>query len=372
MKLLYIITGADIGGAQKHLMDLVQWFDKSGDEVEVITGEEGPLVDWLRSKSIPVTIIPIPRKIEVLNDWKAFIKLRKHISTNHYNVVHCHSSKAGIIGRLAAYLCRIPKIVFTAHGFVFTDLTLSKKKRSFYIYLEKLFGILSSDIITVSQFDYQAGIEIGLKPRKLHVIHNALPKQDIIALSEWEEKQEVLRKAERKIIGFVGRLVSEKNIDMIIRVASLFKERSYEHVLFWLVGDGKMEDYYRQKVLEQGLEDNVLFLGNQSHVLQLMDQMHLQIITSHKEGLPYVMLEAMGRGLPVVSTDVGGVKEVLDPDQRLGLIVPINDDQLMFEKLLDLLSNDRKRESLGKQLLEQTNLYTAEQMCEKTKKIYLS
>jgi glycosyltransferase involved in cell wall biosynthesis len=370
MKILYCITGADIGGAQRHLMHLVEWFKDNGDVVEVVTGEEGPLVDWLKEKEIPVTIIPIPRKIEWKADWQAFLKLRAHIRRNQYDVVHCHSSKAGIIGRLAAFISRVPKIVFTAHGFVFTDPTLSTKKKSFYILLEKLFGALSTDIITVSQYDYEAGLEIGLRSKKMNVIHNGLPKNNIQTLSDWKKKQEMLGLEDKKIIGFVGRLVSEKNVDMIIRLAALFKQQSTVKVEFWLIGDGKLETHYRNEVKGKSLDSLITFWGNQDDVLSWMDRMHIQIITSHKEGLPYVLLEAMGRGLPVISTDVGGVKEVLDPEQKLGVIVPINDDQRMYEKLIGLLTNNKRREQLGECLLLQASECTTEKMCIKVTEVY--
>jgi glycosyltransferase involved in cell wall biosynthesis len=371
MKILIVITGADIGGAQRHVMQQVTWFTANGNVVEVVTGEEGPLVDWLIARNIAVTIIPIKRTIQAVADWRAFLTLSKHIKQNSYDIVHCHSSKAGIIGRLAAFVNRTKKIVFTAHGFVFTDPTLSKKKKAFYLFLERLFGLFSTDIITVSHYDYRAGIQIGLPPRKLHVIHNGIQSEDIISESDWNEKQAKLQNSEKQIIGFVGRFASEKNIDMIIRLAERMKgDRSSVSIEFWLVGDGKLEADYRRIVKEKGLGDLVRFLGNQDDVLSLMDQMHLLLITSHKEGLPYVLLEAMGRGLPVLSTDVGGIKEVLDPTGELDVLVTLNDDQKMYDKINMLLQQPTQREALGKRLLQNATTCTAELMCEKTKEIY--
>jgi glycosyltransferase involved in cell wall biosynthesis len=371
MKILYVITGADIGGAQRHVMHLVEWFHRNGNVVEVVTGEEGPLVDWLLARKIGVTVIPIPRKIRPKEDWRAFLKLKRHLKQNRYDVVHCHSSKAGIIGRLAAYISRVPKLVFTAHGFVFTDPTLSTKKKAFYVFLERLFGGLSTDIITVSHYDHRAGIDIGLSPKILHIIHNGLPVQNLIPVAEWEKKQTRLRASEKKIIGFVGRFASEKNIDMIIRIAELYKRDGLmNEVEFWLIGDGKLEAEYRDKVMEKGLADFVLFLGNQDDVINWMDQMHLLLITSHKEGLPYVLLEAMGRGLPVISTDVGGIKEVLDPSGEHGLLVPLNDDRKMYDKINKLLNDSSLLEMIGRGLLQQAEACTAVIMCEKTNGIY--
>ncbi|MHC0037555.1 glycosyltransferase family 4 protein [Pseudoneobacillus sp. C159] len=371
MKILYVITGADIGGAQKHVMDLVSWFQKNGAKLEVVTGEEGPLVDWLILRGIPVKIIPIPRSIQPMKDWKAFWQLRQHLRRNPFNIVHCHSSKAGIIGRLAAFVCRVPKIIFTAHGFVFTDPTLSKKKKAFYIFLERLFGRFSSDIITVSQYDYLAGLGIGLRKQNLHMIHNGLPTEQVQSVPNWESKQAQLRTSDKKIIGFVGRLVPEKNIEMIIRIAEQFHRQALPYgVEFWLLGEGRLAEHYYQTVKEKGLTEIVKFWGNQTNVIDFMDKMHVMLITSHKEGLPYVLLEAMGRGLPVISTDVGGIKEVLDPSGSLELLVPLNDDNQMNQKLEKLLYHDRERERIGRILLQQASYYTADIMCKKIKDIY--
>jgi glycosyltransferase involved in cell wall biosynthesis len=371
MRILYVITGADIGGAQRHVMHLVEWFHRNGNVVEVVTGEEGPLVDWLLACDITVTVIPIPRTIQPKEDWRAFLHLSRHIKRNAYDVVHSHSSKAGIIARLAAFVSQVNKNVFTAHGFVFTDPTLSKKKKSFYLFLERMFGSLSSDIITVSHYDYRAGVSIGLNPKKLHIIHNGLPEENLLPVLDWKDKQEHLRTSEKKIIGFVGRFASEKNIDMIIRIAELYKRDGLmNEVEFWLIGDGKLEAEYRHKVMEKGLADFVLFLGNQDDVINWMDQMHLLLITSHKEGLPYVLLEAMGRGLPVISTDVGGIKEVLDPSGEHGLMVPLNDDRKMYDKINKLLNDSSLREMIGRGLLQQAEACTAVIMCEKTNGIY--
>ena len=93
------------------------------------------------------------------------------------------------------------------------------------------------------------------------------------------------------IVGFVGRFVSEKNMDMILRVAYLFKMNHQENIEFWLIGDGPLFNYYKAKITEQGLSKMIHLKGNQDHILSWMDQMNLLIITSHKEGLPFVLLE---------------------------------------------------------------------------------
>ena len=147
----------------------------------------------------------------------------------------------------------------------------------------------------------------------MHVVYNGIPAESIISTNALDKKIHSLQNRNKMIIGFVGRFVSEKNIDMILRVASLFKMNNQENVEFWLIGDGPLLDHYKEKIEKQGLSTIIHLKGNQDHILSWMDKMNILIITSHKEGLPFVLLEALSRGLPVVSTDAGGVKEVVHP-----------------------------------------------------------
>ncbi|RHW42764.1 glycosyltransferase family 1 protein [Neobacillus notoginsengisoli] len=369
MKILYVITGADIGGAQKHLLYLSDCFKKKGHEVHVVLGEDGPLQHELLKQNIDVTIIPIPRTIVLRQDFKALKKLFLFIKNGKYDIVHSHSSKAGIIARLAGFLNRIDKNIFTAHGFVFTDPTLSAKKRTMYLWLEKLFSYFSTDIITVSAFDYHQGKANGINGRKMSIIHNGIPEKAIISSPVLTQKQQRLRQRDKKVIGFVGRFASEKNLDMLLRVAARF---TGQNVAFWLIGDGPLYGHYQNVITRRNLEEIVLLKGHQDNVLGWMDNMDAMIITSHKEGLPFVLLEACGRGLPVISTDVGGVKEVVDPDGKKEILVAINDDEAMYEKLHSLLVNDSYREELGRYFLKVVGRFTVEQMCRETNEIYLA
>jgi glycosyltransferase involved in cell wall biosynthesis len=362
MKILYVITGADIGGAQRHVFYLSEWFSRIGWEVHVVLGEDGPLKKELTDRNIGVTIIPIARNIVIKKDFKALRTLYLFIKKEKFDIVHSHSSKAGILARLAGFFNRVEKNIFTAHGFVFTDPTLTKKKTHFYVLLEKMCSWISTDIITVSRFDYQQGKTNGINERKMSQIHNGIPETSIISPSQWKKKQHTLRERDKRIVGFVGRFASEKNITMLLRVAALFKNHNVE---FWIIGDGPLYNHYQAVIKKRHLP--IQLKGSQDNVLEWMDQMHLMVITSHKEGLPFVLLEACGRGLPVISTDVGGVKEVIGNEK---LVVAINDDESMYQRLSALLSDDDARETLGRYFLERSNSFTVEQMCQETKKVY--
>jgi glycosyltransferase involved in cell wall biosynthesis len=370
MKILYVITGADIGGAQNHLLYLSEWFHKQGHDVHVVLGEEGPLQEALAHNQINTTVIPIPRTIHLRKDLQALMTLFLFMKKGNYDIVHSHSSKAGILARFAGFLNRMNKNIYTAHGFVFTDPTLSKKKSMFYLSLEKAFSLISTDIITVSAFDYQHGSDKGINEEKMTVIHNGIPNNSILSIADWKSKQRHLRELDKRIIGFVGRFSPEKNLDMLLRVAEHFKKESHEKLEFWLLGDGPLFTHYQTEIKNRSLESLIHLKGSQDNVAEWMDQMHCMIITSHKEGLPYVLLEACGRGLPVVSTDVGGVKEVVDPLGTENLLVSINDDLDMYHRLVAIISNDKEREQLGLYFLSLAESFTVEQMGIKTNEIY--
>ncbi|WP_144550525.1 glycosyltransferase family 4 protein [Bacillus sp. X1(2014)] len=372
MKILYVITGADIGGAQNHLLYLSEWFSKHGHDVHVVLGEDGPLKQELARLNIGTTIIPIPRTIQFSKDLQALWRVFHFIKKGNYDVVHSHSSKAGIIARFAGYLNRVKKNIYTAHGFVFTDPTLSTKKKHFYLLLEKIFGWMSTNIITVSNYDFQQGKAHGIHAGKMTVIHNGIPESTILSLTEWENKQQRLRKTDKKVVGFVGRFSSEKNIDMLLRVASLFREHNNDQVEFWILGDGPLFNYYQNEINKRNLQSIIQLKGMQTSIHDWMDQMHAMVITSHKEGLPYVLLEACGRGLPVVSTDVGGVKEVVDPKGDKDILVPINDDNAMYQQLVSILTDDSLRTELGRYFLNLADMVTVEHMCLETIEIYKS
>ena len=116
-----------------------------------------------------------------MKDFKAILEVYRFLKNERFDIIHSHSSKAGIIARIAGFLYHSKKNIFTAHGFVFTDPTLSKRKKTIYLLLEKICSLISTDIITVSKFDYEKGMEFGLNHKKMHVVYNGTPAESIIS-----------------------------------------------------------------------------------------------------------------------------------------------------------------------------------------------
>ena len=159
MKILFIITRADtIGGAQVHVKDLAKALQSIGHRVQVLTGEKGKFTDTLEKLSIEVISSSVLRRsIHLINDINAFIEIQKIIIKNAPDIVSLHSSKAGVVGRLACYFSNQKPCIFTAHGWAFTE-GVPRLQQAIYKIVEKLIEPLASKIICVSEYDRTLGI----------------------------------------------------------------------------------------------------------------------------------------------------------------------------------------------------------------------
>ncbi|WP_162785169.1 glycosyltransferase [Bacillus sp. P14.5] len=175
MKILYIITRSTWGGAQAHVFDLVNEFKKRGNECVVVIGESGDLQKRLVDADIKVIILKnLLREINPLTDIKGIWELCKVIKRERPSVIHAHSSKAGIVGRIAARITRIP-VVFTVHGWSFTE-GVGDMKRKIYLLVEKLMANITDKFICVSDFDKELAIRYKVSTdQKLVAIHNGIP-----------------------------------------------------------------------------------------------------------------------------------------------------------------------------------------------------
>lgn len=329
MKILYCITSSSWGGAQLHVLELCQDQVKRGNEVYFIVGNKGLLLDKIRKiKGIHTYVLPsLHREVSPINDVKAIFQLRKLIKNISPDILHLHSSKAGTLGRLAAIGLNC-KVIFTVHGWAFTDGNGKESQRSLYRFVEKLVEPLTNLYICVSEYDKQIGYrdKVLKKRDNVLVVHNGVPKHS-------------LKKRERfnipiKII-MVARFSPQKNQEMLIR--SLRKiDKSKFQLAF--VGDGETLNHNKKLVKKLGLEDNTKFYGFQQDVLSFLEKSDLYILTTHYEGLPISIIEAMSCSLPIIASDVGGNSELVRNGFNGFLISSIQE----LEKRLNILLDNPK------------------------------
>lgn len=332
MKIAYVITLPDLGGAQSHIKELMENMRSMYAVTPVlITGKTGWLTEQAEKLHIETHIIPdLVREIAPAHDWNANRELQKLFRQIQPDLVHCHSSKAGILGRWAAKQCGIPA-VFTAHGWAFTD-GVPEVKRKIYRLAESIAGSWCKKIICVSEYDRQLALrEIPALKNKLVTVHNCIP--DTKYQKDWNQYD-----PQKPIeIVTVARFSPQKRI---MESIDLMKKAMDAHLPFHLtfIGEGPLYQQAISHAAQLGVSQVVTFLGARTDVEKLLPRYDLFLLLSNWEGFPISILEAMRAGLPIMASDVGGVNEAVQ-DGENGWLVSRNDAGA-FE-LLQQLSHHR-------------------------------
>lgn len=302
-KILYVITKANWGGAQRYVYDLATMAQKQGYEVAVAYGSPGELADRLHTIGITTfDIAGLGRDVHISNDVAAFFSLLRVIRSFKPTVVHLNSSKIGGIGALAGRLARVPKIIFTDHGWAFTE-KRPFPVRAVILLFSWLTALLVHRIITVSEYELRITRRMPFCARKAIRIYNG------IDLGMQFGSGEVIRAAfpaDVTIIGTVGELTKNKN-----HIALIEQAKNNPTMYVAIVGEGELRTMLKQKIKEYSLESRVKLFGfiPATEVLKGFDVFALPSI---KEALGYVILEARAAGLLIDANRVGGVGEALE------------------------------------------------------------
>jgi glycosyltransferase involved in cell wall biosynthesis len=356
MRVLYLITRADLGGAQVHLLDLLVGFRNTIDPV-VAAGEEGFFTESARRLRIPCHIVPhLVHAVNPGNDWRATRETVALIRALNPDVVHAHTSKAGVIGRMAAWWTGKPS-VFTAHTWCFAEGT-SWKWRLVGVPSEKIAGRVGSVIINVSDANRRLAIQRGIgRPGRVLRIWNGIADASQRARPGAPGLPTIV---------MVARFVPQKNQALLLRAVSGID--CPLRVLF--VGDGPNEPELQEEARQLGIEDRVQFLGSRRDVADILSSAHIFALPSNWEGFPLSILEAMRAGLPVIASEVGGVAEAVI-DGLTGFLVAPDDLETFRSRLLSLLENPAMRARMGRAGRERYEAnFTLEGMLNRTMAVY--
>ncbi|MBL4590240.1 MAG: glycosyltransferase family 4 protein [Alphaproteobacteria bacterium] len=360
MKVVYIITRMDeYGGAQVHIRDLTLWLKNNGHKPIVLSGWPGKVSDYIEHMDIIYKEVPdLVRRIHPIQDVKAFLQIRKHLKRLNPDVVSCHSSKAGMVGRIACFSLGIP-VIFTAHGWAFTD-NVPQPHRTIYKIIEKVASWLSSHVITVSEYDRDLALKKHIVSRKkLTAVHNGMPD-----IPYKKPANQDLKKNVRLIM--IARFGRQKDHETLIHALGKIKDLNWT---MDLVGGGDNSAIV-PLVDALGLDDKVRFLGEREDIPTCLEKADVYCLISHWEGFPRSILEAMRTGLPVIATNVAGVKESVI-DGETGYCPPHKDIDALAENLKDLINNPDKIKSMGlagRKRFEEN--FTFDKMVNKTLGIY--
>jgi glycosyltransferase involved in cell wall biosynthesis len=332
MHILYVITRSEMGGSQTHVLDLLRGF-RQEHELTLATGEPGFLTEEASKLGVRVVVLQnLVQPLRPLHDLRALAEIAQLINRINPDLVHCHTSKAGILGRVAARLTKTPA-VFTAHTWSFADGT-SKSWKLIGTPSERMAAKWTSKILAVSDSNRNLAIERHVaSPDKIVTVHNGI--------DDTPHRANPGRRAVPGIV-MVARFAQQKNQLQLIEAVSGI------HLPFKLtfVGDGPTRVAAEDLVAEHGLRDRVEFLGIRKDTDRILAASNIFVLATNWEGFPITILEAMRAGLPVIATDVDGVREAVAHDVT-GLLAPRGDTAALRQLVRELLLDADKRCRLG-------------------------
>lgn len=359
LSILFVITRGDsIGGAQVHVRDLAAGASRRGYRVAVAVGTAGPFLEMLVAEGVPSFLIPgLGRNINPMGDIRAILSLRRVIRRWKPDLVACHTAKAGLVGRLAAWWSRIPS-QYTVHGWQFVE-GISPVQRIMVRVTESWLARITRNIITVSEYDRVLGLRHRVAPAdRLVTVHNGMP---LVPEPSGSPGGATVR------LVMVARFQPQKDHETLFSALERLEELPWS---LHLVGDGPEQTRWQLWVRDRGWSDRVVFHGLTFDVPGVLARSDIFVLASRWEGFPNSILEAMRAGLPVVATRVGGVAEAV-VEGVTGSLVPPGDPQALAQALGRLLADRSFRRETGAQGRERFLAeFTFDRMLDKTEKVW--
>jgi glycosyltransferase involved in cell wall biosynthesis len=355
-KIAIIVTKSEFGGGQEYIRILMSLI--TGTKFILITGDTGFLTEVARNMNVSVYVCKhLIHPVRPLRDIKAIIEVYKILRHEKPCLLHANSSKAGIVGRIAARFADVPS-VFTAHGWAFSE-GVSARRAWIAKWTEKLVSPCARKIICVSHYDRNLALKNGVgRTAQLVTIHNGIPDTKTSLAAHFNVIQRII---------MVARFAPPKDYTTLLRAIANFKSNELQ---LECVGDGPQLNPARQLAQQLGLQDRVKFHGARSDVAEILQSADIFVLLTRWEGLPISILEAMRAGLPVVATRVGGVPEAVE-DQVTGLLVERSDTEGVVKALRTLTSQPHLRKQMGQAGRERfLRLFSSHHMALETGKIY--
>lgn len=385
-RVLRIINRLNLGGPTYNAAYLTRYMDDF--ETLLVSGmhdktEESSafIVEQLGLR--PLYLPEMYRELNPFRDYKSYFKLRKIIDDFKPDIVHTHAAKAGAVGRLAAKHSGVPIIVHTFHGHVFHSYFNPAKTRMF-LSIERYLARNSTKIIALSpKQQHELVDEFKIAPaEKFQVVNLGF---DLHRFTEYqEEKRKAFRERYRLnddeiAIGIIGRLVPIKNHSLFLKALKIVTNRTEKKVRAFIIGDGELRNQVEEEATALGIDCSngerpatITFTSWIKDVSVCNAGLDIIALTSNNEGTPVSLIEAQAAARPIVSTNVGGIEDIVMPG-KTALLCPKQNEQVFAEQLLLLVNDDEYRKSMsahGKAFA--LNRFTFDRLCRDMTKLYNS
>lgn len=324
----------------------------------------------LSKQGVIVHHIDIARSPFSLQNYKAYLQVKKLMQEERFNAVHCHTPMGGVLGRLAARKTKIAPVIYTAHGFHFYK-GCPIQNRLIYETIERWLARYTDAIITINEEDYVAA-------KTFHVRGKVYKIPGVGVDVEKIQNTTVDRSAKRKEIGIpedafvmisVGDLIPRKNHITVIRA---LKKITAKNIYYVICGSGQLDTYLKEEVKKLGIQSKVIFTGFRSDVIELMYAADLFCFPSLQEGLPVALMEAMTVGLPCIASNIRGNNDLIQNNVN-GYLVSLDTDN-GYENAIEsaCCAGDKLKQLSLNAKMKMASQYSKEVVMDEMRKVYLS
>jgi glycosyltransferase involved in cell wall biosynthesis len=382
-KILHIITRLDMGGsAQNTLLSCKELCDKYeiilvhglSHESGMTDGEKQVVEDGVeKATENGVKVIALPsmvRSIRLIKDFKALLSLVWLIFKEKPDIVHTHSSKAGILGRVAAKISFVPKIIHTPHGHVFYG-HFGAFASKIFLWVEKNFSKFTDRIVALTDGEKNDYKKLSVCPsEKLLKIHSGVDVSRYMKSNgnQVEKRRSLGLDQNGKVIGFIGWLLPIKGPEYLIKAMEFVWPEHPEASLVFL-GKGDLDVDLRAQALRMNANGRIKFLGWREDINEIMPIFDMLVLPSLNEGMGRVLVEAMAAGKPVVASRVGGIPDLVIHG-KTGFLVPPADEKALADGIKKLLDDPEKAWEMGQQGRKLCQQFSLEAMIEKLDDLY--
>ena len=352
IKVAQVITRMDWGGSPDIVRIICSNLDPAVYDITLILGQtrypNAKTKMFLNKIGAKTIIIPqLKRDINFLSDTIAFLKLYSLFRRYRFDIVHTHTAKAGALGRLAAFLARVPVIVHTLHGHNFYGY-FGKSFSKIIVFVERFLSRVTDKIIVLTGLEKEDLVKFKAgRAEKMRIIYQGLELENLFSdnLDKAKIRSGLGIAQGESVVGMVSRLEAVKGPQYFIEAALLLAKR-IAGIKFILVGEGKLRRKLEERVREAGLADNFIFTGWRDDALDVASVFDVLVLPSLNEAVGIVLIEAQYIGIPVVATNVGGIPEIVRHNET-GVLVEPADPAALAQAVECLLTDKEKRRKLA-------------------------
>ncbi|MDD5170766.1 MAG: glycosyltransferase family 4 protein [Syntrophales bacterium] len=384
IKVIHVITRFDKGGSAENTFLTIRDLDKKRFDVSMICGssQESRICEAEMSaaqenlacaKRNGVQIMHLPglvRSVNPIRDLMAFFSLLHTFSKEKPHIVHTHTSKAGLLGRWAAFLVQVPVIIHTPHGHVFWGY-FGRALTMLFIIMERMTAHITDLLIMLTMQEQEDHLRFRIAPReKFAVVHSGVDFRPFQKLSaDPDEIRKSLKiPANAFVIGTTGRLTPIKGHRHLIEAVAALAPHLPDLVCV-LLGDGELRQELEDLALRLRVQDRVFFAGWHPDVAPVIALFDIFVFPSLNEGMGKALVEAMALGKPVVASAVGGITNLVT-DGKNGLLIPPGDTEALAKSIELLYQNNNLRQTMGEQARKRSTSYSSDLMVRKIESLY--